>query len=167
MGGLAGLLFRHRLLRRHPGRLRRVERALIVRLLLVTPALLLTVAEQEFDEAAAQIRAFGIGNTLLYGLRRTLIGINDGRFGREDGLRLSRNGLLHSEAKKRRDREEREGQVFEHRRTLYCFAVARPIARLHTSDLNSKPHRFGKRNRRFDSPRRQCGLVLSGSVYFR
>jgi hypothetical protein len=32
--------------------------------------------------------------------------------------------------------------------------------------LKSKPHRFGKRNRRFDSPRRQCDTVFSGSVYF-
>jgi hypothetical protein len=33
--------------------------------------------------------------------------------------------------------------------------------------LRSEPHRFGKQNRRFDSPRRQSRAVLSGSVYFR
>jgi hypothetical protein len=32
--------------------------------------------------------------------------------------------------------------------------------------LKSKPHRFGKQKRLFDSPRRQFGAVLSGSVYF-
>jgi len=32
--------------------------------------------------------------------------------------------------------------------------------------LKSKPHRFGKRQRRFDSPRRQFRAVLPGSVYF-
>jgi hypothetical protein len=31
----------------------------------------------------------------------------------------------------------------------------------------SKPDRFGKQNSRFDSPRRQLGVVLSASVYFR
>jgi hypothetical protein len=30
----------------------------------------------------------------------------------------------------------------------------------------SKPHRFGKQKRLSDSPRRQLGAVLSGSVYF-
>jgi hypothetical protein len=40
-------------------------------------------------------------------------------------------------------------------------------ARFAPAELNSKPRRFGKQNRRFDSPRRQTGAVLSGSVYFR
>jgi hypothetical protein len=32
--------------------------------------------------------------------------------------------------------------------------------------LRAEPHRFGKQNRGFDSPRRQMCAVLSGSVYF-
>jgi hypothetical protein len=41
-------------------------------------------------------------------------------------LRLSRNGLLYSKAEKRHAREEREGYVSEHRRTLHCFVVGAP-----------------------------------------
>src|ERR1700733_2189618 len=43
-------------------------------------------------------------------------------------------------------------------------AGAEPLAR---DQLRAKPHRFGKQNHRFDSPRRQMGVVLAGSVYFR
>jgi hypothetical protein len=39
-------------------------------------------------------------------------------------------------------------------------------APLQRDQLKPKPHRFGKRKRRFDSPHRQFGVVLSGSVYF-
>jgi hypothetical protein len=45
-------------------------------------------------------------------------------------------------------------------------AGAPDSAHRHANELKSKPHRFGKQNRRFDSPRPQCGAVLSGSVYF-
>jgi hypothetical protein len=33
--------------------------------------------------------------------------------------------------------------------------------------LNSKARRFGKQDRRFDSPHGQTGAVVSASVYFR
>jgi hypothetical protein len=37
---------------------------------------------------------------------------------------------------------------------------------LHVVNKGSKPHRFGKQKRRFDSPRRRWRVDLSRSVYF-
>jgi hypothetical protein len=59
--------------------------------------------------------------------------------------------------------EEGEGDFSEHRRTLHCFVA---LARFTPDELNSKTHRFGKQNRRFDSPHHQTGAVVSGSLYF-
>jgi len=38
---------------------------------------------------------------------------------------------------------------------------------VHVVNKQRKPDRFGKRRRRFDSPRRRLGADFSGSVYFR
>ena len=86
--------------------------------------------------------------------------------GARDGRTVAE--LMKSGAEKRRAREERKGQSFGHRRTLYCFAVGRArLKRPCTPQLKSKPHRFGKQKRLFDSPRHQLDAVFSGSVYFR
>jgi hypothetical protein len=51
--------------------------------------------------------------------------------------------------------------------TVSSLFGERPIGALARHQLKSKPHRFGKQKRRFDSPRRQFRMVLPDSVYFR
>jgi hypothetical protein len=73
---------------------------------------------------------------------------------------------MKSGAKQGRASEERKSHSFEHRRTLYCFVVERPISAFARNQLRSKPHRFGKQKQPADSPRRQFRAVSSGTVYF-
>ena len=161
----------HRLLRIH----RRQQRAppaisviglrLIGRLLLIAAALR-RIAEQEFDEAAAHVGAFGRSHAHRRRLRG-LTGVDHGGFGNWRGV--DRKGLT-GEAKARRARKERKGDFSGHRRTLYCSSLrvggAARRAPLHA--INTNQNLIGLVNRigRFDSPRRQSRADLSGSVYF-
>ncbi|EAQ36537.1 hypothetical protein NB311A_14757 [Nitrobacter sp. Nb-311A] len=86
-------------------------------------SLLLDISKQQLDETAAHVGPLGICKALPGMLQRGLVGINDGRLGEEPGLGVSCDSLLHREAGKRHARQEREGYVSEHRRTLHCFAV--------------------------------------------
>jgi hypothetical protein len=50
---------------------------------------------------------------------------------------------------------------------MFCHCHGeRPISALARHQLKSKPHRFGKQKRRFDSPRRPFCAVLSAAFIF-
>jgi hypothetical protein len=109
---------------RHQQTLRSVRRLLLIGgLLLVAFAPIRSVAEQELDEAAAHIGAFGVDRSRWLGrLLSGLIGINYGGFRR--WRELDRRGLMKSGADTRCAGEQRKRDFSEHRRTLYCFVTA-------------------------------------------
>ena len=85
----------------------------------------LAVTEQELDEAAAHIGAFGRGHSHRCG--RALggwIGVDHGGF--LDIRGLVRHRLMESSAEKRRAGKKRKILSVGHRRTLYCFVVGAP-----------------------------------------
>ncbi len=94
---------------------------LIGGLLLIALALILSVAEQEFDETAAHTGALGVSRAHRRGRWREPVGVDHGGFGRWSSL--DRGGLMKSGAERRCAGEERKRDFFEHRRTLYCFVL--------------------------------------------
>jgi hypothetical protein len=91
-------------------------------LLPIALALILSITEQEFDEAAAHRGAFG-GRRPHRRNRplRGLINVDHGGFG--DSRGVDRDGRLKSGAKTGHAGEKRKRHIFEHRRTLYCFVT--------------------------------------------
>jgi hypothetical protein len=88
-------------------------------LLLIALTLVLSVAEQELNETAAQIGAFGISRS--YRRERPRLGVDHGGLRKRRGF--DRCGLMKSGAQTTCSGEERKRHSFEHRRTLYCFVM--------------------------------------------
>src|SRR5436190_23956284 len=81
-----------------------------------------TVAEQKLDETAAHIRALCVESPNWSGALRGLIGVDHSRL--VAGPRFDRVRLIKCCAQTSRARDERNRHSFEHRRTLYFFAVS-------------------------------------------
>jgi hypothetical protein len=142
----------------------RIERPLPISLIVRLIALPLAIAEQKLDETAAHIGPIGRGDPHRRRSGRCgLIGVKGD--GRGDEVGFVGDGLWESRAEPAGAGKQREIH-FLHRRTHTVSSWVRRSGAFAREQLRAKPHRFGKRNRRFDSPRHHIGPVLSGSVYF-
>ncbi|MFL6825492.1 MAG: hypothetical protein ACJ8E2_03420 [Bradyrhizobium sp.] len=81
------------------------------------------LAEQKLNETAAHIRALCVRHPNWNGAPGGLIGIDHSRLGASPCF----DGVCLLYAKTSCARDERKRHSFEHRRTLYCFAVARSL----------------------------------------